>query len=475
MYRQPQASIARNHAGTRLILPLLLVLALAASMLPGIVQARDTNVIQVKESDAQPNFPMRITFSLNARSTDAPISEVELLYGSTRADSRTIVPIDITPDDQIDVQHVLDTQQYFLPVGIELSYNWIIRDAAGNILETPTQELVYHDERFPWQELSERGVTIYWYDGSDQFGAEMMQIATRTLDRLQTEIGATVDDSVKIYIYANQRDLRSALQPNSVEWVGGQAMPSLGLITGIVAGGDMSEAKRIIPHELSHQVLHQAVENPYGGTPLWLDEGLAVHNQETLDSVFPQMLEQAARTDQLIPLEALASSFPADPNRALLSYAQSNSVVEYIIDDYGTDKLAQLVDTFREATPVDEAVSQVFGLSVDELHAEWRETLPAAQTSVPLEGSSSVAPPDRFRGEPVLPGDSGSAFILPGQDTRQPAQAATQPEAPASLVPGLGLPNWAVLALFGSGCVASLLMLGAAGLLTLHLTRARSG
>jgi hypothetical protein len=237
----------------------------------------------------------------------------------------------------------------------------------------------------------------------------------------------------------------------------------------------MSEAKRIIPHELSHQVLHQAVENPYGGTPLWFDEGLAVHNQETLDSVFPQMLEQAARTDQLIPLEALASSFPADPNRALLSYAQSNSVIEYIIDEYGTDELEQLVVAFREATPVDEAIPQVLDLSVDELHAEWRETLPPAQVSVPLEGSPSVAPPDRFRGEPVLPGNSDSAGILPGQDTRQPSRVATQPGAPATLIPGLGLPNWAVFTLFGGGCVASLLMLGAAAMLTIHLTRSRSG
>lgn len=408
--------------------------------------------IQVIASSAQPDFPNLITFSVTAESSAARITEIELLYGATRSDTFTVVPTTFDGGQQVKAQHVLDTQIYNLPPGIDLTYRWVIRDAAGNELETPLQELVYHDDRFPWQQLTERGVTIYWYEGDAAFGNELMQTATRTLDRLQQEIGAVVKDPIKIYAYANIRDMRSVLAQNEVEWVGGFAQPGLGLVVVTIEEGNLVEARRLIPHELSHQVLHQAVDNPYGGLPLWFDEGLAVYNQETANRDFPLMVELAARTDQLIPLEALAASFPADPERARLSYAQSYSMVDYISKIYGTEKLRDLVATFHDATPVEEAIPQVLGLSIDALDEAWRKTLPPAQVSAPLEAGPSVAPADRFTQQPVLPAPRGlpdgpAPGAMPqqpgsGQSPRQPV-----PDVSPTFIPGSGVPFWFGVAL----------------------------
>lgn len=375
-----------------------------------------------------------------------------MLYGATRSDSLTVVPTSIDPGQQVQAQHILDTQVYNMPPGIDLTYRWMIRDAAGNELETPPQALVYHDDRFPWQELTERGVTLYWYEGDAAFGNDLMQTATRTLDRLQQEIGAAVADPIKVYVYANIRDMRSVLPPNEVEWVGGFAQPGLGLVVVTIEPGNMVEAQRLIPHELSHQVLHQAVDNPYGGLPLWFDEGLAVYNQETPNRDFPLMVEAAARTDQLIPLEALAASFPADPERARLSYAQSYSMVAYIIDTYGTDKLQALVAAFRNATAVEEAIPQVLGLSIDELDAAWRTTLPPAQITAPLVPGPSVAPPDRFTDTPGIPAPQQPPdWLNPDQLPQQPipdlAPRQPIPDTSSPFIPGSGIPFWFGLAL----------------------------
>ncbi|NJL34669.1 MAG: hypothetical protein HC893_13455 [Chloroflexaceae bacterium] len=356
-----------------------------------------------------------------------------------------------------------------------MTYRWIVRDTAGNVLETEPQLVTYQDTRFPWQERTDRGVTVYWYEGGDAFGDELIGTAGRALDRLQAELGATVTDPIKIYIYANGADMRDALRSNSVEWVGGQAFPSLGIVLGIVAPGNIAEARRIIPHELSHQVLHQALDNPYGGWPLWFDEGLAVFNQETPDASFPVMLDEAARNAELIPLEALAASFPADTERALLSYAQSGSVLAYIINEYGTEAIREMSDGFREAEPVEEVIQDVFGKTIDEFDAEWRSTLPAPRVApAPPQRGPARAPVDRFTDEPIIPG-SQTGRGLPGFGLLS-QQNDDDTDLPPGVADGGGLPPTSVLAFIAIGCAGLLVMTGIVLFVTVRvLQAARSG
>jgi hypothetical protein len=452
-----------------LLLALLLLALLAPVAAPAAAQSSTPMDVEVLNSAAQVEFPNSITFSLVAENDGAPITEAALLYGATRSDTRTIVPLSFTPGRSVELQHRLDTRIYHLPVGVEVSYSWLLRDADGNEFETPVNELIYHDDRFTWQQRSERGITVYWYAGGDAFGEVLIETATSALDQLQVETGVDQVDPIKIYIYENTGDMRAALRSNSVEWVGGQAVPSLGLIIGAIAPDRLDEVGRIVPHELSHQVLYQATENPYGGVPLWFEEGLAVYNQEAVDDYFPDIIDTAARSDTLVPLEALAASFPTDPDRALLSYAQSHSVVAYIIDTYGTEKLSELVAAFREATPLDEALPEVLGVTVDELDAAWRETLPPAEFSAELEGSPEVAPESRF--DTLAVPTSGNAGSTRGPTP--PSQGPiNEPEQPMSLIPGLALSPWVELGIVALACSGSMIVGGAVLLLGLRLVRA---
>lgn len=448
---------------TRIIgigLALLLVLGIAS---PG--HAQDSDAITVIQSDVQPEFPDSITFSLIAESSAARITEVQLLYGASRSQSLTVVNAIFTPGQQIEATHQLDTQVFHVPVGVELTYRWIIQDSDGNEIETPRQTFDYLDDRFVWDERTSQGVSVYWYRGGNEFGDELIETTERALENLQRDIGATVVDPVSIYIYADTTDMRAALQSNEVEWVGGQAQPGLGLIIGAISPGDTSEVRRIIPHELSHQVLHQATENPYGGVPLWFEEGLAVYNQETHLDYHEFLLDEAARTGDLIPLEALAASFPTDPDRASLSYAQSHSVVRYIIDTYGADGMKGLVNAWKSAIPIDEAVTEALGLTVDELDAAWRQTLPKPERIGTSEPTPQVhAPANRFNDEPVVPSSNGASTT--GTTNPMPT---LQSNDTSPLIPGMVLPLWAELGLALGCCTVLITLIGGTVLIILRL------
>lgn len=385
----------------RWFLILLIALALSAVMPGRPALAQGVAAIQVTENEATSEFPARITFTLTAESAATEIVGVQLLYGATRQERLIVVDLDVTPGRRVTVRHDLDTEVYYYPPGTEITYRWVIRDANGAEATTPPAEVIHHDARFLWSERTARNVTVYWYRGGEAFGEALLGAATRALDRLEETVGAGLQQPVRIYIYANGADMRSALQANSEEWIGGQAHPELGVIIGAIAPTNTDEIGRLIPHELSHQVLSQLTDNPYGGVPLWFDEGLAMYVQEKRDLDFDARLEEAALQGRLIPLEALAASFPADPDQALLSYAQSRSVVEYLIDTYGADTLRKLALAFAEAQPVDQALRQVLGRGVDELDAEWRATLPPQQETPRTTPAPQVAPPDRFDEPPA--------------------------------------------------------------------------
>jgi hypothetical protein len=293
---------------------------------------------------------------------------------------------DFPSGKRVETTFRLDTQVEFHSPGTEFHYYWTARDAAGRVAESPEQVLLYEDNRFVWQEVSTERIAVYWYEGEAAFGQMVLDTASRALDRLERDAGVEAEWLIRIYLYTSNRDFRGALGPNSAEWIGGQALPARAIIVANISPDDDWEVRRMIPHEVSHLVLYQATHNPYAYNPNWLEEGIAVHNQEVADADFPYLVAEAARDGRLIPLRALSASFPSDTDLAILSYAESVSVVEFILDRYGEEGLARLVAVFAEGETADAAVQRALGLSLDELEAEWRATLPAAErTPVPGE------------------------------------------------------------------------------------------
>jgi hypothetical protein len=422
--------------------------------------------IQVLRSEANVDFPRQIEFTLTAESAGAAISSVQLLYGATRSDALTIVDVPVQPGTRVQARQILDTRVYYFPPGTEMTFRWLIRDAAGNLFTSDVQTFLVHDGRHPWSERTAGNLTIFWYRGGERFGDELMTTSQRSLEALQTAFGSTLTDPVRIYVYPSTSDMRSALQSNEVEWVGGQAWPGLGVIIAAIAPDNEAEVRRIIPHEVSHQVLSQATRNPYGGVPLWFDEGLAVWSQETRDRDFDGLISAAARENRLIPLSALAASFPADPAQSRLSYAQSRDVVEYILGVYGTAAVAELITVFREGRTADEAIQTVLQRSVDELDAEWRSTLPPAEVApTPMPAQVAQAPADRFSDPPL----GGGAPIVPPGDQPQPADPFVQDEQDGLLEQIAQLPS--VLLLSGLVACTMIATLLAGGILVVVLRR----
>ncbi|MFN8591203.1 MAG: peptidase MA family metallohydrolase [Thermomicrobiales bacterium] len=343
--------------------------------------------LSVAENGATVDFPEGITFSLTAEADD-PIAAVELLYRSPGVDTFSVELPPIDPGTtSLDISELVDLRAGELPPGVDVNYHWRIVEEDGDVVETPEQTLLWGDDRYQWTPLEGPNVTVYTYTGGPDFEQEILDAAERTVTSLSQSYDVTPDQRIRIWAYASRDDLYGALAPNSEPWIAGAAYPGLHIIMAILPPGDHSEVARVVPHEISHQVLHQATENPFNAPPQWLDEGLATYWQESGRERFYAYALQLAATGNVPSLRTLNGQFPYDRDGAMASYAFSLSAVMYIIDTWGDEGMSRLIATFPEGVSYDDAIQQGLGISFDELDRRWRDDLVADAKAAGVTGS----------------------------------------------------------------------------------------
>lgn len=403
----PSSLSGRGRFRLRLLLVLLVGFVWLLPLQGGRVFAQAVKPqLVVDNQAASPHFPDTVDFTLRAHGFEAYRADLNYRLVGDPVTSQVTVNLDSTSAN-INAQASLDLSTHYMPPGSTVVYYWTLTGDTAQAIYTPEKSFDLVDTRHHWQDLtdSKKQVSVHWYSGSQDFGKSLLDTSSEALGRLQTEIGAGLERPAGVWVYATQDDLLNALPKNLPEWVGGKAFPDLALVMAAIpddlSSGD--EIKRVVPHELSHLVLYQATRNPYNSPPAWMDEGLAVHNQEWQDPTEEAALKDAAAQGKVIPLKSLSGSFGADEAVATLSYAESRSVMDFVLSDsrYGSARFARTVAAFKEGVTYDDALKAGLGITTDELNREWLDTLPykvATPGAQNGQGSSSYVP--RPAGDP---------------------------------------------------------------------------
>jgi hypothetical protein len=435
--------------------------------------------INVTDQEVDYNFRESVTFTASAESS-AEIVEANLFYQVVGQVASSRNAADFEPGTTVEAEFVIDETDpsNYLPPGTELQYWWGFVDAEGNELKTEKKTLLYLDNRYDWQTLDNERLTLYWYEGGDDFGQALFDRANAALDTLETDVGVVIEDPIKIFIYANHRDFLGAISASAQEWTGGQAFTRFGVVAIGIAPGQLDWGLNAMTHEMTHLVIHQATENPFGDLPRWLDEGIAVYNenQDELDDDFRAIFERAVQNNELMTLRTLSSPFPSDPLQANLAYGESGAVVKYMVDTYGPDKMAALLEIFSEGALYDEALEQALGVNTDQLDNEFRASL--GLPPLPGTESSAAAAESVTSAEDTQEGDAAKASEQvkePVVESQEPAGSTAEEAVASAATPAQTSSETSESnnAPFGLSCLAGLLFLVLVGGARLVLSGSR--
>jgi hypothetical protein len=350
---------------------LALVVSLLAGLSPGLLLAAGD--ITVVSSTATPQFPSSLTFSLQATAA-ANIVDVRLHYIVERESFVRVVTEQkpgFSSSRNITTVYTWDMRQSGgLPAGTVVYYWWTITDSAKNISNTSQQKVSFDDTRFSWRTLKGSNITLYWYSGNTAFAQTLLDKSLASLATLATNTGAQLNRPVAIYIYDNSTDMKGAMI-FAQEWTGGATYPPYSTIVIGINSSNLEWGKGALVHELTHMVNYQMTNNPYSSMPTWLDEGLAMYSQGSLDSTFEVSLVSAIAQGRLFTVRSMASPFSTDAALSYQEYAQSYSLIEFLVSRYGQTKMAALLQAFQDGNTYDGAILQVYGFDMDGLNKLW--------------------------------------------------------------------------------------------------------
>jgi tetratricopeptide (TPR) repeat protein len=134
----------------------------------------------------------------------------------------------------------------------------------------------------------------------------------------------------------------------------------------------------VLRHEFTHTVTLAATNNHI---PHWMTEGLAVYEEPSPRSWGGKhMLSDTVRRDRLFTLESISWGFmrPLRPNDRNLAYAQSEWMVEYIVERYRYRAILDLLSAFRDGSTQAQAFQRVLKLEPQRFDEEF-ETWAKAQ------------------------------------------------------------------------------------------------
>lgn len=342
---------------------------------PCLVQAQEG--ITVTDNSTQENFPSRLTFHLSAQGS-VNISDIRLRYVVQRtkfAEVTSEVFIEFMPSTAVALSWSLEMVKIGgLPPGAVIDYWWVIQDISRKKIETAPQRVYFNDGRFSWKMTSWGGVTIYWYLGDEAFAQEMVKATQNATSRLASYTGAHLEKPVNLFIYANADDLQEGMIFPQ-EWTGGVAFTRYNTLAIAIAPNRLDWGRKTIAHELTHLIVDQITFNPYNDLPVWLEEGLAMYVEGEMEPSMASAFKRALSQNRLISLRSLSSPFSAYAGESALSYAESYSVVEFLVNKYGQSKMLELLNAFKKGVDYDGAFKTVYGFDMDGLETLWRDSL----------------------------------------------------------------------------------------------------
>lgn len=387
--------IVWNRIGAHLTRQLLTAILLALALTIGAELTPAPVAAQATADRATISFPQQVTYSATLAS-GAPITKVVLEYGSEQLNCGHVIGKafpEFTSALVVSVEWTWDMRQSgSLPPGATLWWRWRYEDESGAQFVTEEQNVTWLDSDHRWRTLAHRDLLrLHWYAGDDAFAQTLLDTALAGLALNEQQAGLTTPAPVDVYIYANTADMREAIlyEPS---WTGGLAFPDHDIVLIGISSSDLDWGRSALVHELTHVLVGHLTFTCLGDVPTWLNEGLAVYSEGQLDSASQAQLDAAIRSDALLSVRSLSAGFSEVASRAQLSYSQSYSLVRFLIETHGQQRMTDLLVHLRDGLPIERALQQVYGFGVDGLEDEWRSAIGAAPRSPTAQPTARPSP-----------------------------------------------------------------------------------
>lgn len=391
--------------------------------------AQSAEAVNVISWSAESQFPEGLTFKLAAES-DLRLDDVRVTFeiGDRGSTQYAYLELDQTTRPLINGElfYRTNSRGRYIPPGTMIRYWFEITDENGDSYLTEPELWRFDDARFEWDEVTLGAVTILYHGPVRTRAERLAEAAVESLELMGRVTGADTETPIIMTLYNNNAEMIGAVVSRSLATsreliTEGQAFDSESVVLVLAGRSDIGTAT----HEMTH-ILTARAAGSSGAIPLWLNEGLAEYGNLDKTVSYERFLEWAVGTDRLIPFKSLIS-FPGDPNLTLVAYGQGRSAIKFIIDDYGEEKMAQLLATLGTGIGIDASLEVVYGFNLFEFENLWRDSIGA---DAYVESTRAPSPTPSVEVTPTY-----KLLTLPPESNKSDTKSKTENAAEATEEP----------------------------------------
>jgi len=224
-----------------------------------------------------------------------------------------------------------------------------------------------------WQKVSSTHFIVL-HIGDEPLAKTVSERAESYYSTIATDLGYTRyqnfwlwDNRVKILIYPTAAAFSEAC--DAPAWAAGRASPQRHEIASYRQSGE-GFLSDLLPHELAHLILSDFIGE--SRVPLWLTEGFSEWEQSGRKP--PAAGGLMSRRFLLKTLFSMDIRRDTDRERVSLFYAQSSSVVGFLIKTYGGDSFGSFCRALRDGKDLAAALAAAYphdAPSLDTLEQKW--------------------------------------------------------------------------------------------------------
>lgn len=227
--------------------------------------------------------------------------------------------------------------------------------------------------------ISDKNITVFYDKPAAKLAKTILNISLNELAKTKKELDLPFDDDLTIRLCSDNKCFEKYYS-NPESSVQGVAFSESNLIA-IKSENIMRDSKqdinKLLEHEICHIVLGKNIDHYSGDRfPRWFNEGVAQWYSEGVSELFSdnyQNLMQAAfLTNTTLSFVDIKDYFPSEKNQMSLAYAQSVSIVDFIVDKYGEKKLIKLLKNMGGKDNFYASFEKTYGINFSKIEVEWK-------------------------------------------------------------------------------------------------------
>jgi len=242
-------------------------------------------------------------------------------------------------------------------------------------------------QQYDWQIHRTDHFDIYYYEGATRLVSIMASLAEEAYEQHSEDLQHQLSNRTPLILYQSHTDFRDTniILDELSEGVGGFAEIFKRRVV-IPFTGSLRDFREVIFHELVHIFQYDIIyQKPFAriysgeflySAPLWFIEGTADYLANDVDATGQMVLRDACVNSQLPSLIDLENFYILGP-QVYLGYKIGQSAIGYLVDNYGREKLGELMHELRQSRTKDlnQSMKTVLGISLETFDEKWQRAI----------------------------------------------------------------------------------------------------